>query len=315
MSTDMRYTIHMHRLLGVTLLTVFLPLAAHAASLSIDTDKDSYGLGDTFVATVRIDNQGECINAGEVDLSYPTDSLRAVDFSRGDSIFSLWVGDPSLDTTTGRVSFAGGTPGGYCGRISGDPSQNNVLGKVVFSVVGAAEKAATISLMPASRIYLHDGQGTAAQLALAARTIDIEPTPTESANPWLDEVSGDTTPPEVFAVQVESTRGVYDGKYYIVFSTTDKQSGIDHYEVLESGVWKRITSPYVLKDQSLDGGVSVRAIDKAGNVRLADFDASSVPPRQYSVREYASLGLLLLVAVIAVAVRLYLARRSSTPVA
>lgn len=305
----MRYTIPMYRAFALCMLLI--PLSAGAASISVDTDKDAYGLGDTFIATVRIDNQGECINAGELSLSYPKAALRAVDFSRGDSIFSLWVGEPKLDTDNGLVSFAGGTPGGYCGRVSGDPSQSNVLGRVVFSVVGAAEPSATISFLPASHIYLNDGLGTTAQLALAAKSIEIEAKPTLAVNPWLDEVSGDTTPPEPFAIQVESTRGVYQGKYYIVFSTTDKQSGVDHYEILESGVWKRVTSPYVLKNQSLDGGVQVRAIDKAGNTRIADFDPSTVPPRQYTMGEYLSLALLLLAALIAVAARLYMARRSA----
>lgn len=309
----MRYTIRMHYRYGLAALLVCVPFVAQAASLSVDTDEPAYGLGDTFIATVRIDNQGDCINAGELELSYPTGSLRAVDFSRGDSIFSLWVGDPTLDTEKGLVSFSGGTPGGYCGRISGDPAQSNVLGKVIFSVVSAAQQSATIALLPASRIYLHDGEGTPAQLALAARTIDIQPTPTQAANPWLDEVSGDTTPPEPFALDVESTRDVYSGKYYIVFSTTDKQSGMDHYEILENGVWTRVSSPYLLKNQSLDGGVSVRAIDKAGNVRVADFDPKAVPPRQYSTGEYASLALLLAVAFIAVAIRLHLAKREQKP--
>jgi hypothetical protein len=301
---------HMHRILLALML--LLPLSASAASISVDTDQDAYGLGDTFIATVRIDNQGECINAGELSLAYPTGSLRAIDFSRGDSIFSLWVGDPKLDTDTGLVSFSGGTPGGYCGRVSGDPSESNILGRVVFSVVGAQDPSATISLLPASHIYLNDGLGTQAQLALAAKSLSIEPKPTLAANPWLDEVSGDTTPPEPFAIQIDSNRSVFNGKYYIVFSTTDKQSGLDHYEIHEGSVWKKITSPYVLRDQSPENGIEVRAIDKAGNIRLAQFDPGTVPPRQYTMGEYLSLALLLLAAIIAIGARLYLARRNST---
>ena len=96
---------------------------------------------------------------------------------------------------------------------------------------------------------------------------------------WLDQVSADVTPPEPFTVQVLSTPGVFGGDYYAVFSTTDKQSGIDHYEVLENGIWKRVTDPYKLADQSLKTPVEIKAIDKAGNERIAFSNASSTNVR------------------------------------
>lgn len=295
-------------LILATTLLLAQPLSASAATISIDSDAHTYGLGDTFIATVRLDNGDECVNAAQIDLSYPIEDLRAVDFSRGDSIFSLWVADPVLDTAKGTVSFSGGVPGGYCGRIQGDPAQSNILGKVVFTVVGADQAETTIDVRPSSKVYLHDGLGTPAQLALAGLSLGIEPQPTLSTNPWLDAVKGDTIAPDAFSVQIESTRGVFGGKYYAVFSTTDKQSGIDHYEIFEDGIWKRVTSPHLLKDQSLDGGVRVRAVDKAGKMRLADFDPKSVPARQYSIVEFASVGLLLVIAIAAVLIRLYFAR-------
>lgn len=292
------------------LLASLLPFAAHAATLSIDTPQATYGRGDTFVATVRLDNDNECVNAAQVEVDYPTNLLRAVDFSRGDSIFSLWVGDPQIDTDKGTVTFSGGVPGGYCGRISGDPAQSNIIGEIVFTVVGDAADSAAVNLAASSRVYLHDGLGTPAALSLKGTTLALVSTPTESSNPWLSQVKDDTTPPEPFTVQVESTRDVLSGKYYAVFSTVDKQSGLDHYEILEDGVWSRVTSPHVLKDQSLDSGVQVRAIDKAGNIRLGDYDAKSVPPRQYSFTEMLSFYLLLGIAILAIVIRLYLARRS-----
>ena len=298
----------MNRILVVLFGISLLPAVAQAAAISIDSDAHTYGLGDTFIATVRLDNGDECVNAAQIDLSYPIEDLRAVDFSRGDSIFSLWVADPVLDTANGTVSFSGGVPGGYCGRIQGDPAQSNILGKVVFTVVGAQQPETTIDLKPSSKVYLHDGLGTPAQLALAGLSLAIESQPTLSTNPWLDAVKGDTIAPDAFSVQIESTRGVFGGKYYAVFSTTDKQSGIDHYEIFEDGIWKRVTSPHLLKDQSLDGGVRVRAVDKAGKMRLADFDPKSVPARLYSVVEFVSVGLLLVIAIAAVLIRLYFAR-------
>src|SRR6185369_401021 len=121
-----------------TLLLAFLlsasPASASAASLYLDPGSGTYGPGDTFILNVRLNNEGECINAANVVLTYPTASLRAADFSKGGSILSLWVIEPQIDTKAGTVTFAGGIPGGYCGRIAGDPSLTNVIGKVVFTV-------------------------------------------------------------------------------------------------------------------------------------------------------------------------------------
>jgi hypothetical protein len=70
----------------------------------------------------------------------------------------------------------------------------------------------------------------------------------------------------------------------------------------------------VLRDQSPENGIEVRAIDKAGNIRLGDFDPGTVPPRQYTMGEYLSLALLLLAALIAIAARLHIARRNAVQV-
>lgn len=280
------------------LLLLSAPQAAFAASLYLDPESGTYGPGDTFIATVRIDNESDCVNAINVGLSYSTDSLRAVDFSRGDSIFSLWAVEPTIDTGKGTVVFAGGIPGGYCGRIAGDPALSNILGKVVFTVISANTARASIQFAPASAVFLNDGKGTAAKLSTHGETITLSPTPLETENPWLSEVGADTTPPQPFVVDVESTQGVFNGKYYIVFSTTDKESGMDHFEIFEHGGWKRIISPYLPGDQSLlgVGDIQVRAIDKAGNIRLGtNSTASSIPQRQFSSDDFIPLIIFVLV--------------------
>ena len=292
------------------LLFALFPYVACAASLSLDPSTGTYGPGDTFIETVRINNDGDCVNAANVALTYPKDTLRAVDFSRGDSIFSLWAVEPRIDTDLGTVVFAGGIPGGYCGRIAGDAAMSNVLGKVIFTVIGAAAKNATIHFAPASAVYLNDGAGTLAKLTTHDDTVAIAPTAQLSNNQWLADVASDHTPPQPFTVQVESTSGVFGGRYYIVFSTTDKESGLDHYEILENGVWKHVTSPYLLKNQSLlgVGDIQVRAIDKAGNVRMGEYSPALTPKRQISFTDIVPF-LILLSVVLLVGCAWYLEHR------
>jgi hypothetical protein len=256
----------------------FLPLTTHAAVLYVEVPDGPYGPGDTFIASVRLDNEDECLNAGRVVVSYPKDLVKPVDFSRGDSLFTIWVREPAFDLERGEVVFEGGIPGGYCGRIDGDPSLTNILGTIIFSVLAPGDTA-RIAPTALSELYLSDGLGTRASVRTTPAVVALSDT-ARGVNDWLARVQADDVPPDAFQVFVESTDGVFDGYYYAVFATVDKQSGLSHYELFERGVWKRVESPYKLRDQSLEGGVQVRAIDKAGNSTLASFDPSVVPERK-----------------------------------
>lgn len=65
----------------------------------------------------------------------------------------------------------------------------------------------------------------------------------------------------------------------MVFSTEDKQSGIDHYEIAEKRDnkvlnyvdnlnWRAAVNPQILNDQKLKSYVYIKAVDKAGNSRI-----------------------------------------------
>lgn len=284
---QLRYTVDMRYVLaGFTLIFLTSYAApAFAATVYLEPDVGTYGPGDTFIVNVRLDTGGECVNAANVELRYPASKLRATDFSKGSSVFSLWIGDPVLDTENGTVRFQGGVPGGYCGRIQGDPALSNVLGKVIFTALAESGEAA-IEVTPQTALYLNDGAGTEVQPEkLLGTAITLAAERTTAQDPWLAQVHADMTPPDPFEIIVESTRGVFSGKYFIVFSTVDKQSGMDHYEIFERGAWRSVTSPHELKDQSLKGGIRVKAIDKAGNERHGTYTEGSAPPRQYEPKD------------------------------
>jgi hypothetical protein len=66
------------------------------------------------------------------------------------------------------------------------------------------------------------------------------------------------------------------GRALVSFTTTDAASGMDHYEVGavdaaapagEAPVFVQAASPYQLADSASDVRVTVRAFDRAGNVR------------------------------------------------
>ncbi len=263
-----------------------------AASLYIDPASTTISRGDSVTMAVRLDTDeavGECVNAVDATITYDP-SVQPVDISLGDSIFSVWVEEPVIDPQARTITFAGGIPNGYCGRIAGDPRLSNVIVEIVFrspglQIGGGAEvNSATVTISPDSVAYLNDGQGSLAPLRTFASVINLERgAGAEIVDQWREQVQTDVTPPQQFSIELTRDDKAFNGQYFIVFNTADKETGISHYEVMEEPVadlgrfswgradapWVQTRSPYVLTDQSLNSVIRVRALDKAGNEYIA----------------------------------------------
>jgi hypothetical protein len=259
------------------LFLLFFPLSSWAAILYLEPSSSGYYQGDTFLVEARIDTQGECINTVKVELSFANNVLEVKDFSQGNSLLSLWVKKPEFSNETGLVSFSGGVPGGYCGELAGDPGISNLLGKIIFQVrqTSLVSKPifTRIEFSENSYVLLHDGLGTKASLITKGSVFNLlSGIPEFPKQEWQELLKGDATIPESFLIILEQNHIVFEGKYFITFSTTDKQTGIAHYEVQEGGQeWRRADSPYLLEDQSLSDIIKVKAVDKAGNEYIAEY--------------------------------------------
>lgn len=122
-----------------------------AASLSIISDKSIVNLNDVFVTTVYVNSQGVAINNAEGDLTFPADLLQVQSISTADSVFTIWVEQPSFSNTAGTVSFNGGVP---------NPGFNGTTGKL-FRVIFKAIKAGTVPIsFTSANILANDGSGT-----------------------------------------------------------------------------------------------------------------------------------------------------------
>lgn len=324
---------------GIIVLFFLFPAVSSAATLVLDPQSGTYGPGDTFLMTVRVDpGTDECINAVSVEVDYPYDMLRASAVSKGESLLTLWPEEPTIDLAKGVVRFNGGIPAGYCGRVQGDPGKTNIIAKIVFTVPGAATgtKSAIgasipVTFGPETQVLLNDGFGTRAPLVahgavLTRGALSIG----KGDNEWLDLVHQDKMPPDLFNISLEHDANTYQGKYFIVFSTVDKQSGVHHYEVTEDdpdhpgfvrgkrnehAVPVVATSPYVLRDQTLASRVIVRAYDHAGNTeeaRLAPKGASAIMLAQTKDQGKGSMWQYVLTAIGAIvlsALVVYFSRR------
>jgi hypothetical protein len=262
------------------LVFLIFPVFVFGATLYLEPKEGEYKLGDHFGVKIRLDPEGECINTISVDLSFPNDILVLEGIDLGESIVTIWVDKPSsFDikkmNETGKIHFSGGIPGGYCGRIPGDPGLTNMVAELRFyipsMIVGEAkEETEEIKILESSQVFLNDGKGTLAKLNLQDSKIKILPTAGGGLNEWREKLLNDTSPPEPFEIQIQKNPAIFDGKYFIVFYTTDKETGVDYYMVKEGErEWKIAKSPYLLENQNLDEEIKVKAVDRAGNETIA----------------------------------------------
>lgn len=308
--------------LGICFISVIGTSKADAASLYIDPAQGSMARGDSITMSVRLDTneaEQECVNAVDAVIRY-TDNLTPVDVTMADSIFSMWVEPPKIDKENKLITFAGGIPNGYCGRIEGDPRLTNTLAKIIFRLPGfsvgsggiTASSTGSVEFSQETTAYLNDGLGTKADLSTYGATIALSDKPgAELKDDWQREIEADNIPPEQFSLELT----LIDGKHAVVFNTTDKQTGIDEYQVMEEPVsrlfdfawgradapWVVARSPYTLKDQSLNSTIRVKAIDKAGN----EYTATLIPDesmRGVSVRDMILIGGALLLVAFLVAI-------------
>ena len=274
--TKLQFKISFSIFLGIVF---FFPFKAEAAKLYLAPVEREYYVGNTVIAEVRLDVKDECVNAVKADLSFSKDNLEAVDFSRGNSILSIWVKEPVIEQDLGQISFIGGIPGGFCGVMPGDPGESNLLGRIIFQVRQAISGQGKIGFSDTSEVLLNDGLGTKAELKTSGAAFNIlDEIPYQFKDQWADELTQDSILPEPFEIKIYQESLIFEGKYFITFSTTDKQTGLDYYEVAELNLFERIfkiekwqkgNSPYLLNDQNLRSLIKVKAVDKAGNERMA----------------------------------------------
>jgi hypothetical protein len=195
------------------------------------------------VVSARI-KSGESINAWQGTISFSGAIPKNVITEGSVSLF--WQTPPNISGN--EVSWSGGVPGGF----SGDGILFKIIleegsGKAVFSKDTSA--------------YLNDGTGRAASSTL------------ESLNLFSGaaQIYKDINPPLAFRPQVLKIKSIFQGQPVAVFITTDKESGISHYEIKEYTTqgelgWHTAQSPYLINQGVKE--LQIKAVDNFGNVRL-----------------------------------------------
>ncbi len=238
-----------------------------AARFYFDPAQQNLSIDQSFEAKVRFDAGRQEINALQGRVVFPTDTFVLEDIRDGNSIITFWVDRPeqtavNASSSVGGISFSGIIPGGYQDHDG-----------LIFTLRFRAQKKTTGKIdIQDARALLHDGLGTEA--ALEVTPLSYEVFPAGTVPPPVIPVLHDTDPPEPFIPTIVRDPSLFDGKWSLIFAAQDKGTGIDHYEVKEAGYGERgsfqsAASPYLLHDQWLMSRIYVKAIDKAGNSRLA----------------------------------------------
>lgn len=253
---------------------VFYSSQVNAARIYFEPANNTREVGETFTVNVRLDTQGDNINAVDFGILYPP-LLEIKSISKSGSAIQLWVQEPSFSST--GIFLSGGSPGGI-------KSSSALIAKITMK--GKAIGDGNLQLTPASSALLNDGQGTNAVLNMGPASFEItaqpkkeptatpeakespKPTPKQEEDDESKKDSDDDDKPKKFKAFVGQDPRVFGGKHFVSFFTTDSESGVQRYEIKEGkGNFKTAQSPYLLADQDLNTVIRIRAYDTSGNYR------------------------------------------------
>jgi hypothetical protein len=154
---------------------------AQKASLYLAPSTGTYTVGNTFLVQVKVNSGGVAINAADGTLVFDPDKLEVVKISKEDSIFNLWVQEPTFSNSLGTINFAGGKPSpGFIGAAG-----------TIINITFRAKTSGTANLTFASgSVLADDGKGTnilantgSGLYKLVAREITPVPPPEEETPP------------------------------------------------------------------------------------------------------------------------------------
>ncbi|HAG27195.1 TPA: hypothetical protein DCG61_00210 [Patescibacteria group bacterium] len=255
----------------ITAMVWFIPTSLFAASVSFEPPSLVANQAKPFSTTVILNTEGQNLNAIDGTILISEQLASGITLSDSGSVVTYWVQRPEWNAEKRAITFSGTIPGGYTG-------QAGILFTIIFPprLGGSVENAAVVA---SANSYLNDGLGTPARVSVSSFSLETNgaaPVDQEIKDQlFLDDSRPDNIPPEVFSPQVARDDNVFDGKWFINFATTDKQSGISHYEIqetrsgrLNASGWKQVESPYLLQDQDLHSFIYVVAVDRQGNERM-----------------------------------------------
>jgi hypothetical protein len=267
----------------------FLSLRVEAATLSVAWPQEPLAPESTLSVSIFLETD-KPINALEGDLLLKGATLEGIEEAGSALVF--WVKKPTVTGNT--LSFSGVTPGGI-------PIGKRFLFKVKIKTTSPGTASFSGDHLQA---LLNDGLGSAETLSIKENKVSVEKGSMEIPAVEIK----DSMPPETFSIVESRSKDLADGKWFISFTTVDKETGIARYKVQESVIppyfWFLFSpeehdaeSPYVLTGGGTTRYIAVSAVDLSGNT-TESFLSPQVP-----LFWYLSIGVLVMMGVLFYRVR------------
>lgn len=272
---------------------VVLPKISFGADLFVKTPVDSYRIGEQFVVSVFVSSEEQNpINAVDLSFGFSQENLKFITSLERGSIISFFVDKPEL--LDGKIVFSGITPGGFFGAVNPvlDVKSIEPVKIIDFIFEPIASGRAEIFL-DKGEMFRNDGSGLPVVFNEWSKILEIKDEVFKKEIDLMDE-----NPPLEFTPEIIKDKNI-SSNYILIFNTTDEETGIDRYEVLEEGRKVVVTeSPYVLKNKPPKGIITVRAYDKAENVRVAYIEAPKTP--DIGINIFLIVGIILIIVLLAI---------------
>ncbi len=239
-----------------------VPYFSSAAEISIGVGEAGAD-GSRDVAVLL--HSGSPINALEGVVSVPANG-EVFDISDAGSPVQFWIEHPHLSDAKDKITFSGIIPGGFSGEA------------VLFHIHTKADPVKFVIDKNATRMLLNDGAGTADVVKVGKEA----PLPAQFVlvKSGDDKIAPSQFTPEKAILPTESGE-----RESLVFNAHDNESGVVRYEIAYSPVpldpndpalvWESVSNPAPLLLEQSNKFIYVKAIDHAGNVRIAE-----VPPSE-----------------------------------
>lgn len=277
------------------------PVKVEAARFYFEPQEKIIGTEKEFLVNVNIDADNS-INTISTSILFSPE-VSVVDYTDGNSIINLWVDKPNWDEENHIFNFSGIIPGGFVG--------NNAKLLALKLKTIKEEGIALISFNHSeTKAYLNTDEGIEDSLVLDSLELPLA----RGKKNFSLEIS-DNEIPESFLSEIVSDPNIFENQQAVVFSTQDKASGIDKYEIYEhrplfikkiwsdlfKAKWQKAESPYLLLDQKLKSYIYIKASDKKGNERII-----TISPR-FPLRWYEDCSIygIILIIIIIISISLF----------
>lgn len=167
-----------------TTLFLYFNTQVEAAALRLTPGTGVYTTGANFTVSVMVDSAGKPINAAEGKISFNPKEVSVVSVSRSNSIFSLWVTEPTFSNSAGTISFSGGSPAGYTGGA----------GTVMTVTLKATTAGAPRLSFTEGSVLANDGKGTNVLTGMSSGSYTIGAATTAPAPEVIEYVAPANTP-------------------------------------------------------------------------------------------------------------------------